>query len=733
MRFLLILKQTQELVERCEHTVQFMKTNKATRCWEKCGFRTFVVVVIAIALPSKGETNSILAIKPSWSEAHPVIACTADELARLRAAYQSTDDSRFPVTHLVNSAEKAIGRPILFPARGGQHNQWYQCETCQVALNTVDTTHHQCPKCKRIYQGEPYDDVLFSRVHGDNLRRLYDTAWAYAITEDPKFAAFARQLLLGYADRYNQYPYHSAGRGQTNWDKVAGGHLFEQTLNEASSLATRIAPAYDLIHDAPVMTSHDHERIRDGLLRPMLENIDRNKQGKSNWQTWHNAAMLWGGAVLHDESWVAKAISDPDNGFVQQTKISITSEGMWYENSWGYHFYALSAMVEIAEGARRLGIDLWQNPRFKAMFTLPVRYSMPNGSLPRFGDDVDTRLSSACRYLEFAYHAFGDESMLPFLATKPTWDSLMFGRDTNKTGTASTLDSEVFDGAGHAMLRMDGDKGLVAVMAFGPYGGFHGHFDKLSFVFFGLKTELGVDPGRAASQAYRLPIHKNWYKATISHNVVLVNGQSQAGVSGELKFFTANEAYAAAVATCDDAYPRTRNKRLLLLTPSYLLVFDTLESDTEQRYDWLYHNRGQDSVCEAATEPVKLDEAFSGSQYIATSRKGMTDEMIQVQFKNKDIITHLTMAAEPGTEVLVGDGPGASIDDRVPLTMISRRGTQARFAAVLEPVFDSHPATVTGVRIVDGDNNTTHVEVSHGDTMDIILLDDKDRVQFWGK
>ncbi len=666
-------------------------------------------------------------IKPSWSQEHPVIACTPDEMSRLRAAYQGKDESHGPVADIVKSAEKALGQPIIFPPRGGQHNQWYQCDTCQIALKTVDATHHQCPKCKRVYEGEPYDDVVFSRVHNENLKRLYDTAWAYAVTEDMRFADFARQVLLGYADRYRQYPFHSGGRGQSNWDKTAGGHLFEQTLNEASSLATRIAPAYDLIYDAPVMTSSDHERIREGLLIPMLENIDKNKARQSNWQTWHNAAMLWGGAVLRDDVWVEKAICDPENGFFRQMEISITSDGMWYENSWGYHFYTLQAMVEIAEGARRLGIDLWQNPRFKAMFTLPVRYSMPDESLPRFGDDVNTRLSSTRRYLEFAYHAFGDESMLPFLATKPTWDSVMFGRDTKKTSAATALDSEVFAGAGHAILRATGDKELVAVMTFGPYGGFHGHFDKLSFIFFGVGTELGVDPGHAASQAYRLPIHKNWYKATVSHNVVLVDGCSQAGVSGALKSFTVNEAYTAALATCDDAYPGTRNKRLLVLTPSYLLVFDTLDSETERRYDWLYHNRGQDAICDAATTPVELDDAFPGSKYIANSRKGMTDEMIRVQFKNKDLITHVTMAAELGTEVLVGDGPGASIDDRVPLTMISRHGIRARFAAVLEPVHDPKLATVTGVRIVD-DDNTIRLEVCHGDVTDIILLDDKDHV-----
>ncbi len=668
-------------------------------------------------------------IRPIWSEKHPVIACTTDELARLREAYQGNDQLRSPVIAMVKSGEAALEKPVIFPPRGGQHNQWYQCDKCQIALKTVDDTHHQCPNCKNIYKGEPYDDVVFARVHNANLKRLHDTAWAYAVTGDLKFAEFARKILLGYAERYQKYPYHSAGRGQSKWDKNSGGHLFEQTLNEAVCLSTRISPAYDLIYDAPVMTASDHELIRAGLLIPMLENINKNKAGKSNWQTWHNAGMLWGGAVLCDASWVKKAISEPDNGFFRQMKTSVNLDGMWYENSWGYHFYTLSAMVNIAEGARRLGIDLWPHPRFKAMFTLPVSYAMPDGSLPRFGDDVNTKMSSARQYLEFAYQAYGDESMLPYLTQQPTWNTVMFGRDTNVTGKVPALVSEVFKDAGHAILRSTVEKGLAAAITFGPYGGFHGHFDKLSFVFFGLGKELGVDPGRAASQAYRLPIHKNWYKATLSHNAVIVDRRSQAGVSGALKIFNTDETNTIVMTTCDDAYPGTRNMRLLLLTPSYLLVFDKLDSDKERRFDWLYHNRGSIAVCDDATTPEKDGDAFPGYEYIENIRKGMTDDIIHIQFKNKDIITHLTMAADPQTSVLVGDGPGASMNDRVPLSMISRHGKQALFAAVLEPINKNQSPTVKSVRIIEIDD-TIRIEVHQDSSMDIILLDNNEKVQF---
>jgi hypothetical protein len=74
---------------------------------------------------------------------HPVIACTPEELARLRAACQGRGPELRVVSERVAATERALAKPVVFPPRGGQHNQWYQCEKCQLALHTLDETHHQ--------------------------------------------------------------------------------------------------------------------------------------------------------------------------------------------------------------------------------------------------------------------------------------------------------------------------------------------------------------------------------------------------------------------------------------------------------------------------------------------------------------------------------------------------------------------------------------------------------------
>jgi hypothetical protein len=683
-----------------------------------------------LCLFSVGRTVAQPEVKVLLPECgHPHLACTAEELGRLRQAYRSRGAEHDAVARCVTDAERFIADPINFPPRGGQHNQWYQCDQCQVALRTIDVTHHQCPKCRKVYSGPPYDDVIFAHEHERNLQRMQTAAWAYAVSGDKRFAGCAARVLLGYAERYSQYPYHdNSMKADPGRERKTGGHLFEQTLNEAASLATSIGPAYDLIHDCNVLSPADHQKIRDGLLLPMLRTIDNYKAGKSNWQSWHNAAMLWGGALVQDPNWIQKAISDRENGFTHQMEVCVSKEGMWYENSWGYHFYTLQALICTAEAGRRLGLDLWGHERLKKMFTLPACYVMADGMLPRFGDDVNSSVRRVGRMFEPAYHAYRDPQLLPLLGMRPSFESILLGRSIGTSAEPPGLQSMVFEDAGHAILRAQGPAGLTAAVTFGPYGGFHGHYDKLSFVLFGFGKELGVDPGRAASQAYRLPIHSNWYKATISHNAVLVDGQSQKPAAGKLELFERKDGYTAVAASCQDAFPGVRHKRLLVLTGAYLLVLDELHSDADRRFDWLYHNKGARVVCACVEgvppsnrgleardtrDSVTSATDYPGGEYIQNAKRGTTDDPIRVRFDDTRVTTCLTMAARPGTFVTTGDGVGASVDDRVPMVIMGRKGRDLYFAAVIEPVRAGDTPQVTDLRLSEtADGRTIAVELA---------------------
>lgn len=691
-------------------------------------------VFIALAMLLAGRVA--VASEPSWTApaiepppetSRPVLACTPDELGRLRAAWQGKGAAHAVVAARVARADKALGRPLTFPPRGGQHNQWYQCDACQLALQTLSPTRHRCPRCQKVYTGAPYDDVIFSKVHARNLAGALDAAWAYAITGQSDYAEHAAAVLRGYARRYEAYPYHDSRCRVGSRASKSGGRLFEQTLNEASSLSRTIAPAYDLIAGWDGLGDADRQTIRTGLLLPMLNNVDKHRAGKSNWQTWHNAGMLAGGIVLGDAGWMRQAITGRGNGFVDQMNVSVTTEGMWYENSWGYHFYTLSALVEIVEAARRAGIDLWSHPRLKAMFTLPMAYRMADGTLPRFGDDTGTRLRGDER-MEAAWHAYRDPAIAAVLSASPTWDTVMYGRKPARAAADAALGSAVFRGAGHAILRTDGPAGMSAAMTFSSYGGFHGHLDKLSFVFFAYGEELGVDPGRAKSQAYRLPIHRDWYKATIGHNTVLVDGKPQAPAAGELLLFASTPGYAAAAARCTEAYPGVEHTRLLAMTPEYLLVLDRLAADKPHYFDWVYHNRGSDLAGDLALEPAEVAKRGPGYEYLRRARAASTDAAVHLRFVGEKVTTHLLADARKATEVVTADGPFGSVVERVPLTILRRRGRETVFAVVLEPAPKGRRSSVSNVT-VQQDADQIVVTVSRGKLSDTLTYELRIKLQ----
>jgi hypothetical protein len=324
--------------------------------------------------------------------------------------------------------------------------------------------------------------------------------------------------------------------------------------------------------------------------------------------------------------------------------------------------------------------------------------------LPRFGDAVKDTPRQGVN--EKAYAIYKDERLYSVLPREETWDDIVLGIDKTKEPVEQHYASKLIPGAGHAVLTSNGKKKMTAAITFGPYGGFHGHYDKLSFVLFGNGEELGVDPGRSASQAYRLPIHSQWYKASTGHNVVLVDGTSQKEAEGKFLSFRSNDSTTAVVAYAGPAFDHVSHERMLYLTSDYLLVVDELKSTDgkEHTFDWLYHNKGKAVSCNLTPTNINPENKPEGYSYLKniSGFKSERDQLVNAVFTGDKTNLLLNMTGNKGDEVFTATGPFTSVEDRVPMIIVRRKGELVRFITVLEPVDSTGGSSIKSLNLLTG-------------------------------
>jgi hypothetical protein len=558
----------------------------------------------------------------------PRVFATQDELDAAKALAASQPWAKSAMDSVLNAAAQwpsayqtkyGLSAPEA-PDAGGQWSQWYVCPKHGVSLRYTPPSTHVCPIDNQRLTGWPYDDVIISRRHNDLAAAARNLALAWRWTGETSYGEQAAWILKSYARRYAGFALHDKDGKNTR----SGARAHSQTLDESVWLLP-LAWAYDLIRESPFLTLDERALIESELFRQAVATIQRNDAKESNWQSWHNAAIGAAGFAIDDSAMVRDAIDGP-SGFRFQMKKSITSEGFWYEGAWGYHFYALDPLVQLAEAAARNGIDLYaEEPALRRMFESPLKLTFPNGRLPAFNDSREVDLYSYDRLYEAAYKRYGD----PLLATvlgrnSRTLNALLWGvADLPKTEPPA-LQSAVFPESGYAVLRAPaGDHTVIA--KFGPHGGWHGHYDKPGFVSYANGATMAIDPG---TQSYAAPTHNTWDKVTVAHNTVVVDEGVQKESTGALLWaeLDAPEYRAVRVSAGTDAVPGVTLERTLLLTTEYAIdLFDAVSTDGKSRkFDWIYHNEGR-LTAEPAPEGAPVLPKTNGYQHLTNLAGGRVD------------------------------------------------------------------------------------------------------------
>ena len=547
--------------------------------------------------------------KPTW-KAHPSLFVERSDVPKILERAQKHEWARDTLDGIRRSADKALARKIEFPPSTGRHAATYICPACKEPLKTLSPAQHQCPKCGKIYSGLPYDAHLYGGQHDALAHEASTLGLAALLFDEPKYARKALDILLGYADRYASYPLLDIRGGQS----PSAAHISDQTLNESIWLID-IAWAYDLVLGMGVGSEAEHRKVEDKLFRPSVETIERYRAGKSNWQSWHNAGMMAAAIAMRDEKLLDQVLNDPECGFYFQMKNSVSGDGMWFEGSWSYHSYSVSALLKTAEAARRSGIALYSAPELKKLLEAPLQAVMPNGATPALNDGMESQPDGS--QYEIAAARYGDPLFQDVVSRmkRSGIEALIMGMD-KPCAHPSALSSTILPAGGLGILRR-GDQ--YVSLDFGPHGGGHGHLDKLALNYYTRGQTFAPDLGRG--WPYNLPIHQEWYKSTLSHNTVIVDETPQAQCEGSLESSDFTGGYHVVTARADACYEGVKMRRTVAMSDSWLLDVFEVESDSEHTYDWVWHGRGEFSSALPA-KPFDLKGAHASYTYLSNVRLG---------------------------------------------------------------------------------------------------------------
>ncbi|MCY3017883.1 MAG: heparinase II/III family protein, partial [Planctomycetota bacterium] len=494
--------------------------------------------------------------------AHPRLMLGKDDIPAIKARIAKLPGAKARFESLKRQADDWLKREYKLPEKGGQWYHYYSCPKHGARLKMQSPTRHVCPIDKEVFTGYPYDDVVISNEHGALSGAIRILGLAYQLTREARYAAKAREILLAYAAKYESYPLHNI----KNEPKVGGGKVGPQTLDEATWLITVVEGA-DCIWDT--LSAAEQTKVKDGLLYPATKVIRDHRMGIHNIQCWKNSAVGLTGLLIGDMKLVDEALK-AESGYYNQMKKGPSADGVWFEGAWGYHFYTLSAVSHLTEGAFHSGINLY-NEDCKRLFDGPIAFAMPDLRLPAFNDSGIASVAGNAWLYEIGFARYKDPRYCAVLAQskRDSDQALLCGVAQLPAAASAATASRNYPASGYAVLTAgQGADATWFCMKYGPHGGGHGHPDKLNFVLYALGQIVAPDPGTAN---YGVPIQAGWYRTTPAHNTLTVDEDSQKPAEGKCEAFVATEGFSAVMAEAGAIYPGVSFRRTMALVGGNLL------------------------------------------------------------------------------------------------------------------------------------------------------------------
>ena len=352
-------------------------------------------------------------------------------------------------------------------------------------------------------------------------------ARAWRISGDKRYARKVVDLML---DWMEQNPF---GYGM-NWK--SGLELGVRLINWVWAI--------DLVRDAGVFSDDEWQQVLRTTYLLIWDTQRRYSQGSSanNHLVGEVAGVHVACCYFRDFPKAATWRDEAAEILEREIQLQSFPDGCTREHAFGYQFFVLQFYSLCMIAGARSGAPLSNAfaERLHAMYRFMGDICADTGMQPEFGDADDgyvLDLGERPRDNTAALIAVGavlfDDNTLAAASETNWW---LFGpQDLTATSAAAPRTSSDYSESGYFVLRSNESAAAVRVffdcaeLGFGSIAA-HGHADCLSFAMAVNGREILVDPG--TYDYYTYPEWRNFFRSTIAHNTVEIDGESQSELKG---------------------------------------------------------------------------------------------------------------------------------------------------------------------------------------------------------
>lgn len=639
--------------------------------------------------------------QPRQTKGHPCTLWDKEDIAHYQAMLNTSPELQAQFAGLKQAMNLRISRPVgVPPPLRDAEGKWRHISDVETMRAENHGGIHAAASSGNTY----------GAIHNQLGLDIANLGTVYALTGEAKYAEFAKQILLAYADAYPNYAV-----GARPGFNHSPSKAFDQVLGDSTWIIP-VARGYDLIHDLPSITPEERKHIETdffgGVGRQILSN-HAMIEAPTNWSAIGTGAVLMIGYAIDAPQFIQTALygikgtpEKPTGGLYDRhfSGKAIDADGMWAEGAMGYQFMALQALICDAEILWHHGVDMYRyrDAALKRLFDSPLQFSYPNLKTPAIHDSGYGSIIGGDSYLyEYAYRRYHDPAYLLILnqtgrhlgATFQQFPvSILYDRDLSGKATPVEWKSVNYFGVGYGILRQTTATGTSSLLFdYGPNRS-HGHPDKLNIDLYAFNERLIPDPGSAW---YEQPIYRQWYHSSLAHNTLTVDELDQIMADATQVVYGPADTMGIERAWTGDACPGLIIDRAIFLTPDYLADLFGAFTRLPRKMDLAWHIRGEfASTLSLEPKPFPLP-AENGYCALTNVRRAETAEPWTATLTREGHTARFLAAGGTPTEVIVADG---ILGLEKPPAILERRQTASTLYGNVVDISDAKDGYVKSVR-----------------------------------